>query len=642
MRIALAARLLVERRGTGRRSGGGCRDVPSRLVVVGSLRYKSGMTGDLRTLPAAPIAALLFGAAGMTALVAVPEGVATLLVAVVVAIVGVAVAAIPAVRGAGVWLTVLGAHLVGLAAPSVTGAPAAEPVRYLVYLLALGLPLIVMVAFAVRDMLAPATGAGLLLPMVALQVREISLLDVSAASRNATAMAVGMLVGAVLLTVVVVAAPARAWWGHLAGAAAATSATVAFGMGNSPIVALLTFQWPLVGVPGMAPTPGWQVVIMTGALAVAAVLVPLAAVRRDLVTGLVAATVFVSPVTDAVVLAVVEQPAPAPTHLALAAPLAVVTLLALVAVRMPAARAALASVPAALRGRTLSSATTAACAAAVAACALVAFTVQALPALGVGGRTQGALILAGLLVAGALAHFLPAPAGAAAGVVTLVGFTVAQPWVRLLGSPTGVSVLVDVVTAVVVVWVLVERHPRADVFAAAAYLVLGTLARLFGWVVGPSAGQALVVLLLPLLVVGLPAAVLAWRDRFTPVAQAVGAVVLGAAVYLPLKQVVLAFVPRERNVGPFDPFVPTDAMGATQHLREFGWPALVLGALALVLVASVARRPSTPLAVTAALLVFCVGRVAGSLVTDVAVLAWVLGVLAVASAAVAWFTVRRA
>jgi hypothetical protein len=56
----------------------------------------------------------------------------------------------------------------------------------------------------------------------------------------------------------------------------------------------------------------------------------------------------------------------------------------------------------------------------------------------------------------------------------------------------------------------------------------------------------------------------------------------------------------------------------------------------------VVRRPSTALAVTAALLVFCVGRVAGSLVADVAVLAWVLGALAVASAAVAWFTVRRA
>jgi hypothetical protein len=615
------------------------------------------MTGDLDTLPAArglaaaPLAALLFGATGMTAMAAVPSGVATLLVAVVVAIVGIALASVgrPVTRGAGVGLTVLGAHFVGIAVPSVTGTPSAEPVRYLVYLLALGLPLIAMVAFAVRGMLAPATGAGLLLPMVALQVREIGLMDVSAGSRNATATAVGMLVGAVLLTVIVVAAPARAWWGHLAGVAAATSATVAFGMGTSPVVALITFQWPLVAGPGIAPTYGWQVAVMTGALAVAAVLVLLAAVRRDVVTGLVAATVFAAPVVDALVWVILDRPVPAPalTHVALAAPLAVMTLVALLAVRVPAVRAALASVPVALRGRTLSSATTAAYAAAVAACALVAFTVQALPALGVGGRTQGALILAGLLVAGALAHFLPAPAGAAAGVVTLVGFLVAQPWALLLNSSA--SVPVEVVTAAFVVWVLVRRHPRVGVFAAAAYLVLGTLARLLGWVVGlsgdPAPGRTgpLVVLLLPLLVVGLPAAVFAWRDRNAPVAQAVGAVVLGSAMYLPMKQFLLAYVTPELFVEGIDPFAPTDAMAATQHLREFGWPvALVLVALALVLVASVVRRPSTALAVTAALLVFCVGRVAGSLVADVAVLAWVLGALAVASAAVAWFTVRRA
>jgi hypothetical protein len=576
------------------------------------------MTWDLRALPAAPIAALLFGAAGTTALLAVSEGIATLLVAVVVAIVGVAVAAIPAVRGAGVGLTVLGAHLVGVAVVAVAG------VAPILYALAYGLPMIAMVVFAVRGVLACATGAGLLLPVVVL----IGATSGTVAVADTTSLAVGMLVGAVVLTVVVVVAPDRAWWGHLAGAAAATSATVAFGMGGSPVEALITFRWPAVA------TPAGQIAIMTGALAVAAVLVMVAAIRRDVVTGLVAATVFAAPVLDAVTGAVTGRPAPAPTHIAMAVPLAVVIVVAVLAVRLYPLRGWLAEAPGALRGRTPTSATTAAAAAAVVACALVAFTVQALPALGVGGSPQGAMILAALLVAGALAHFLPAPAGAATAVVTLVGFAVTWPWARLVASP-GVTVLVEVATTVVVVGVLVRRHPQPAVFAAAAYLVIGTLARLLGY----AGAWPFAVLVLPLLLVGLPAALLAWQERTARVALAVGAVVLGAAMYLPMKLFLIAYVDGET----FDPFVPTDAVATAVDVREFGWRVvLVLGLLALVLVASVVRRPSTALVVTAALLVYCASRVSGSLVTELAVLAWVLGALAVASAVLAWSTIRRA
>jgi hypothetical protein len=592
------------------------------MVVAGRLRWISAMTGNLRTLPPA---ALAFGAAGMTALDAVPEGIATLLVAAVVAIAGIVLAGVgePVSRGAGIGLTVLGAHLVGVAVVTVTA------VGTVFYLLPYGLPLVAFGAFAVRGVLACATGAGLLLPVVALQVREIGATSGSVAGTDGAAMAAGMLVAAALLTVAVVVAPDRAWWGHLAGAAAATAATVAYGAGTAPVVALITFQWPAV-----AP-PGGQVAIMTGALAVAAVLALLAAVRRDVVTGLVAATVFVAPVTDAVTRAVTGLPVTAPVHAVLAAPLAVVVLVALLAVRMYPMRGRLAEVPRALRDRRPTSATTTAVAAAVVACGLVAFTVQALPALGVDGGVQGALSLAALLVAGALAHFLPAPAGPVAAVVTLVGFTVAQPWDRLLDA-RGASAPVDAVTAAVVILLLVRRHPRPAVFAAAAYLVLGTLARLIG-LAGDS--LSLVALLLPLLAVGLPAAVLTWHDRTVEVGQAVGAVVLGAAMYVPMKQLLLAYLAQDRVTGVFDPFVPTTGY----HLHELGWPvALVLVVLASVLVASVVRRPSTAIVVTAALLVFCAGRVAGLLVADTGLLAGALGVLAVALAAGAWFASRRA
>jgi hypothetical protein len=285
----------------------------------------------------------------------------------------------------------------------------------------------------------------------------------------------GVLVAGVL-AVVVVAAPARAWWGDLAGALAG---------------ALIVAQHSLA------------------AAAIAAVLLMTAVVRRDLVTGLLAAAVFA---------------VPAAVH---AWPLGVIVVVALVAIRVPGVRAVVTRVPA-LRGTRTADAV--AGAAVVAAGGLVGMALQ-LPLWW--------LVLLTVLLAGALGHWLPQPAGPALAVVAMVGLGIARPFpvldlVLLLGAVP-----------------LLRRHPTPAVFAAAAFLVL----RVVPWV--PS--------VVTFLVVGVVAAVLAFGWKTAPVGQAMGAVVLGlvAVGQTDLVLLVLVFV-----------------LGASVGWR-LSWPLLVAASLAL-------------------------------------------------------------
>ena len=302
------------------------------------------------------------------------------------------------------------------------------------------------------------------------------------------------LVLAVVLTLVVVVASERAWWGDLAAAAAG--------------VALLA--QPSAVAAGCA-----------------AVLLMLAVVRRDLVAGLLAAAVLV---------------VPAPAH---AWPLAGIVLVALVAIRVPTVRDAVTRLPA-LRGTR--SAHAAAGAAAVAACGLVAIALQ-LP--------QSWPVLVTALVAAALGHWLPAPAGPALAVVALVALGVEQPF--------GLFALVAVP--------LLLRHPAPPVFAATAFLLLR---------VSPLDP------FVTILVIGEVAAVLAFGRRTAPAAQAVGAVVLGAVALTEARPEVL---------------VPAVALAVSTGWRPSA-PLAVTAAFALyTTMTPVARTVTADGAVVGALLV---------------------------------------
>lgn len=343
-------------------------------------------------------AAFVFGAAVVLGFSSLEDRPAQVLVAVAVAAVGVGVAFLPDTD------LVVGTGLVALGAGLFGSIASTDALRY-------GLPALVLLALAATGPRVWLSGAGAL---VALALPD-------------------SLVLAVVLTLVVLVAPERAWWGDLAAAAAAVAA------------------------------------LTEVSVAVAAVLLMIAVVRRDLVTGLLAAAALV---------------VPAPAHVW---PLAVIIVVALVAIRVPRVRAVVTRLPALRHTRP---AHAAAGAAAVAASGLVAIALQ---------LQVGWLTLVAVLVAGALGHWLPAPAGPALAVVALVGLGVEQPY--FLFALVAVPLLI--------------RHPVAPVFAATAFLVLR---------VSPLDPFATI------LIIGAVAAVLAFGRKTAPAGQAMGAVVLGAVV----------------------------------------------------------------------------------------------------------------
>ena len=413
------------------------------------MRYNSVMSRSV----AAVLAVFVFGAAVVAGFGAFADPDAGLALAVAVLFAGVGVWFLPGdlARPAAGGLVVTGAALLGRALGLL------EPGYVLLTLGPVTLAVLVL-AVLTRGRVWVA-GAGFLVPVVIVH------LLVEAAVTHADV--------AVIMLVVAVGGAVATVWLPLAGPLAATAVTFAFGGGLSPVTTPLHVGWMAWSTPGPP-----EVVVATLALATAAVLVGLAALRRDVVTGLLAAVVLVQPV---------------PAQPALAVPLGIVVVAALVALRVPRLRPG---------------AQGAAAAAVVAVAGLVAIVAIGLPAMGAGPRLTGILAIVVVLVAGALGHFLPAPAGVAAGVVALVGAGIALPLGQLLGAPDALDLLF-LVAAVP----LLRRHPAPAVFAAAAFLVLRAV---------PEPATVVVV--------GLLAAVAAFR---WPAGQAVGAVVLGWLVFAP-------------------------------------------------------------------------------------------------------------
>lgn len=270
---------------------------------------------------------------------------------------------------------------------------------------------------------------------------------------------------------------------------------------------------------------------------------------------------------------------------------------------------------------------TAACAVVVAA-AVVGFVVLALPVLGWDPRVQGGVALVVLAGVGALGYWLPATPGAAGAVVALLGLGLASPWARLLGNWAGasdaeraVTGALDLVAAAALAWFLTRRHSHPGVFAAAAYTLAGSAAAFLGSLLfdasyvetgalpfGSETGPVVIVAL-PLVLLGLAAAAAMIRGHLA-VGQAVGAVVLAAAGFVPLKVLVGQFA--GGGVGSYalqialDPLTPTDWLQTSAAFRDVAGSGLVallvMALLALGLATSLATRPSAPLAAAVALL----------------------------------------
>ncbi len=299
------------------------------------------------------------------------------------------------------------------------------------------------------------------------------------------------------------------------------------------------------------------------------------------------------------------------------------------------------------------------------------FVVCAVPAFGWDQHVRGAVTLVALVAAAALGYWLPAGPGAAGSVVALLGLGLASPWELLILSSWSRDALseriatgvLDLASAAALAFFLTRRHPRTGVFAAAAYALAGAAAAFLGLLLfdadnlaaGPTPFRGelgpVAIVALPLVLLSLAAVVALFRGHLA-VGQAVGAVALAAGGFVPLKVLVGQFAGGSVHgyalQYALNPLTPTDWLQTSSAFREVTGPALaavlVMVALALVLAASLAARPSAPLAGAVALLLLA--GVQSSLLTvlssgtaaDAETLGQVLGGVALLVAVVAGAT----
>jgi hypothetical protein len=536
-------------------------------------------------------------------------------------------------RGIGGSLVVLGAHLASLAALVIV---APDSSVLLAVLLVYGIPALALLALASTGTRAWAAGVGAVGTMLVVLV-------LLAANVSVAAVAV---VVALVFTVVVVRAPAESVWGDVSAAAGAMAA--GYAVGTSP------FGTIGAGQAGRRVVDADQTGALTGAaggvvlalgLLVTAVLLLVAVLRRDVAGGIIAGSVFTTIPFFAGPASMVGTARWVGLGTAL-----LVMVVALVAARVPDLRARLTKLITAARS---AGAPAAAACGAVIAIALVVFVVQTLPLFAVELWVQGLIGLALLLLAGALAYALPGTAGAAAAVAVLVGLQLFPVWPRLLlvlweGTRVGhvLSGVFAFVTAVAAAWLFLARHRRVAVCAAAAYLLAGAGAFLLGALAAgaeldPSddgASVAVLAMVLPLFLIGVAAAVAVRSPRFVAYGQAAGAVVLAAAGFLPIKVLLGEVLDTGDGLSEFAllnglrALTPTDA-GLSWAVRETAEPVIlamvVMVVLALVLAASVTRRPSAALAGAAALALLGGTQLAvfAAAVEEEPSVAWTIGVV---------------
>lgn len=561
-------------------------------------------------------AALLLGISTIVLFTAIPSRAGRFALLAVVILFGVAVvvagsrafgrfsyAVGPAVcRGVGGGAIVLGAYLTGPLLVDVVGETSLTTSVLLTFLPAF----LALLVLALKGVGAGVVGAAVVVPTVL-----ALLLATGEAGPGTTALSLL----ALSVAAAVVAVPTPSSWSTAGISAGATAAAAAVGGGATPLGAL-------VGPPvfDAVPEPAMRALVIVAGLALMALFGALAMLRRDTAGGVFVGLALVAPVPmfvhDDMVAGQVDS-----ASIALAAvPLAVAIAVACAVTVSPARQ---------LAGRVAGwlrpgGSTTVPALLSVAGVTAVVFAAQPLPSLVPDIRWQGAIAVVLLAFAAALALRLHGMPGAIVAAATLVGLQTMSPWRRLLaglvepgGDPFAhlkVIVGVTVVAAVAVTWLLLRRHRHVGVVVAAAYLLAGTLADLVRTIslVGGWSDREVVwvtTTIVPLLVLGLPAAVAALLARAAPArlaGQAVGALMLVLGGFALFKALLRTF----SGAAPGAPTVlmPTDFTALTS-LDQAGDP-VAFGVAGLLLLAAMAalsttRHPSA--AVVAAVILFVVG-----------------------------------
>lgn len=498
--------------------------------------------------------------------------------------------------GIGTAATFLGAYLAGsLIAVFISGGDQ-PPSPAVIILLVYGFPLLALLRFVTRGMWIGWLGTAIVVPLL------IALLLLASGAGTGTVAVVNLGIAMAALVAALVLPGERGWVESVEvfGGMAASSAV---GAGTSAIGSI-------GGQPGTGAQPGSagalpaapQTAVLALGLLLAVGFVLLAVVRRHVVGGIVAASVLAQPPAGILINSGVVRHT-GPDVVLLAVPILVV-LVAVVALlvrpfRSPVLCAAIA----------------------------VAFVVvtQALAQFGVEFEAdRSAAIVGAVLTVGSivLACVVPGDAGVVTAAAVLVGLGLNEQWWRVAfsfdyGGTTvgervmaGVGLVITVAVTVLVVW----RHRAPAVWAAAAYALLGAIATMLAslweqvFAVDPFrfsgvGGDLLVIawLIGPVVLLGIPAAVAALRGRDAILAtgQAVGALVLAAGGFV--LALMLIATPRQPNgfvgLASLLPTVPwSTPTGPTVPSTGGFWiAALAMFAIAVPLLSSTIRRPSTPL-----------------------------------------------
>lgn len=504
----------------------------------------------------------------------------------------------PAVcRGVGGGAIVLGAYLSGPLLVHVFGETSLVVSVLLTFLPAF----LALLVLAVKGVHAGVVGAAVVVPTAL-----VLLLAATGAGPGTTALS--LLALAVVAAVVAVPAPSS--WSTAGISAGATAAAAAVGGGATPLGALT--GPPVVDA---VPAPGMRALVIVAGLGLMALFGALAMLRRDTAGGVLVGLALVVPVPM-----LVAGPVDSASVAMAAVPLAVVIAVAC-AVTLDPARLVAGRLAGWLRP---GGSTTVPALLSVAGVTAVVFAAQPLPSLVADHRPQGAITVVLLAFAVVLALRLPGVPGVIVAAAALIGLQTMSPWRRLLaglvdtaGDPFAhlkVIVGVTVVAAIGVTWLLVRRHRHVGVVVAAAYLLAGTLADLVrasallsGW----SDREAVWVTttIVPLLVLGLPAAVAALIARAAPTrlaGQAVAALMLAIGGFSLFKALLRTF--SGADAGTPTVLTPTDFTALTS-LDQAGVP-VALGVAGLLLLAALTALSTThhpSAAVTAAAMLFVVG-----------------------------------
>ncbi|WP_054050015.1 hypothetical protein [Alloactinosynnema sp. L-07] len=498
------------------------------------------------------------------------------------------------VRGIGGGAVFLGCYLAGPLLVDMAARSESPPSPSQLILLTFLPPLVALTMLAAKRSRAASVGVGMVVSTVVLM-----LLVLGGVGPATTALSLLSL----SIVAAVVAVSSTSALSVTASAAGAMAATAAVGAGVLPLAAFTGND--AVDIATAAYNPGMRVLIATAGLLLAALFGAVAWLRRDAAGGVIAGSALIIPPV-----AVFDPVASTPVAGFLVVPV-LAGAVVVAGLTLPAARALADRVAGALRP---GGATSARALLAAGGLAVLVFAAEPLPLLGFGKRVEGIVVLVLLVAVTGLAARLTGPSGALLAGATLIAWSAASPWFRLIvdtfgpeDGPYGRIELrtgIGLAVALLVCWVLIRAHRHPGVVAAAAYLLLGQLGNLVWTVTYDGETAAVWTMAVPLLLLGLPAAVIALLRR-NAAAQAVAALTLAAGGFTLIKSMLQAYTGLDSALG-LSVLTPSDVAVA----RYEPGPALAFAAAGLLVVALLAAQSTAGLpssATLAAVLLTVVG-----------------------------------